>query len=139
MARPNMEERPSKLNRSERPVRGTLGKRDRLKVTGQEPGWHYCWVNDHNVPDYEDYGYAFVTHEVTVGNRHINVGTQIGEKVTKDVGNGVVGYLMRIKDEDYGEMQAALDKEVDEKEEAMFANLNSKDDGRYGSVKQKRD
>ncbi len=73
MARPNMEERPEKLNRSERPKRSPLGRRDKLKVTGQEPGWHYCWVNDENVDEYMEHDYVFVTHEVSVGSKAVNV------------------------------------------------------------------
>ncbi len=138
MARPtqSMEDRPSKLNRSERPVREPIhGKRDKLAVKGQEAGWHYCWVNDYNVPKYEAAGYEFVTHEVTVGSRQINVGKSIGDKVTYAVGNGVTGFLMRILDEYFKEDIDTLHREVDEREATMRQQLNTKEDGRYGTVK----
>ncbi len=42
---------------------------------------------------------------------------------------------MRIKDEDYGEMEKAMEDEVNQREAAMYASLNTADDGRYGKVK----
>jgi hypothetical protein len=136
MARPKLEDRPNKLNTSERPHRVPInGLRDKMSVEGQEPGWHYCWVNDYNVPKYEGAGYVFVTHEVTVGSKHVNVGVPIGEKVSFFVGNGTTAYLMRLQDEYFIEDEAHVQGEVDEREAAMKANLNSKEDGRYGSVR----
>lgn len=129
------EDRPNNLNRSERPQRTPIhGLRDKLSVDGQEAGFHYVWVNDYNVDSYLSGGYDFVTHNVKVGDKHINVAASGGGKVSFPVGNGVTGFLMRITDEFYKEDQQTVQKEIDEKEQALQADLNSKSDGRYGKV-----
>lgn len=127
--------KPSSLNRSDRPARIPIhGYRNVLDVTGQEAGWHYCWVNDYNVDKYQDGGYEFVTHEVTVGHAKVNSGSQVGAKVSKAVGNGVTAFLMRLPEEYYNEELAALNEKVDASEETMKALLNSGKDGQYGKV-----
>jgi hypothetical protein len=129
------EVRPSAINREERPERTSIhGGKDLLSVDGQEPGFHYCWVNDYNVSRFEKAGYEFVTHEVVIGSRRVDAVTGIGAKHSLPVGNGVTAYLMRIPEEYFNEDNAALEKKVDEAEAAMFENLNSSKDGRYGKV-----
>lgn len=135
MARPKLEDRPSKINPSERPRRNPVnGTRDVLNVQGQEEGYHYCWVNEDNVPRYEQASYEFVTHEVRIGDKLINNASQMGGKVSKAVGNGVTGYLMRVLDEYYKADMAALAADIDELEGTMKAELNSGADGQYGKV-----
>lgn len=135
MARPKLEDRPSTINRSERPKRNPInGHRDILNVTGQEEGYHYCWVNEDKVPRYEQAWYEFVSHDVKVGDRQINTATQLGGKVSLAVGNNLTAYLMRVPQEYYDEDMAAQQAEVDAKESSMKASLNSGADGRYGSV-----
>jgi hypothetical protein len=143
MARPKLPERPTQVTRSDRPKRVPInGYRNILTVEGQEPGWHYVWVNDatqahgtNNVPRFEDAGYQFVEHSVSVGDRKINSASQVGGKVTRSMGNGVTGYLMRLPQEDYDSDQAALQAEINESERGLFEKLNSKTDGQYGNVK----
>lgn len=131
-------DRPSKVNRADRPTRTPIhGKRDILGVKGMEAGFHYCWVNDDehgNVERYFEGGYDFVTHDVIVGDKKINAASQVGGKVSKPVGNGLIAFLMRCPDDVYEAEMGAIHDEVDEKEAAMKANLNSKIDGRYGEV-----
>lgn len=131
-------DRPSSLNRSDKPTRTPIhGKREILGVRGLEAGWHYCWVNDDedgNLDRYKDGGFDFVTHDVVVGDKKVNAASQIGGKISKAVGNGLTAYLMRCPEEVYQEELALLHSEIDEKERAMKANLNSKNDGRYGEV-----
>lgn len=130
-----IENRPNQLNRSERPQRVPIhGLRDKLSVTGQEAGYHYVWVNDYNVDTYEQGGYDFVTHNVSVGDKHINTASSEGGKVSLPVGNGVTAFLMRIPDEFYTEDQNEAQADISEKEAALFQELNSKNDGRYGKV-----
>lgn len=125
----------SAVTRSKRKVRTPInGYRNIMGVTGQEPGWHYCWVNDDNVPRHEGAGYEFVTHDVVVGDRKVNAASAIGGKVSLPVGNGVIAYLMRLEQEYYDEDMASYHAEIDENESAMRQNLNSKEDGRYGGV-----
>src|SRR5260221_12957033 len=131
-----LEDRPSKLNRSGRPTRGAIhGKRNKITVTGTEPGFHYCWVNDDNVERFIEDGYEFVTHDVKVGDKAINKDSQIGGKVSKAMGNGVTAYLMRCTDEIHQEIHDMLNREVDDTEATMKGTLNSGKDGLFGEVK----
>mgnify|MGYP001567928756 CR=1 FL=1 len=130
------DERPSKINRSDRPKRVPInGYRNILSVMGQEPGWHYCWVNEDKVPRYEQAAYEFVTHDVIVGDRRINAASQIGGKVSLSVGNQSTAYLMRVLQEYYDEDMAAMHREVDKQDAGMQSDLNSGSDGTYGNVK----
>lgn len=146
MARPKLEERPTKVNRSDRPKRVPInGYRNILTITGQEPGWHYCIVNDgtqaggrNYIPIFQNAGYEFVTHGFEIGDRRINAASQIEGKCSIAVGNGVTGFVMRIQQEYYDEDQALLQAENDTAEEGMYRNLNSNEDGQYGKVKQRR-
>src|SRR5882762_1370888 len=128
-----VEDRPSKLNRSNRPQRGAIhGKRNKITVTGTEAGFHYCWVNEDNVERFLEDGYTFVTHEVKVGDKAINKDSQIGGKVSKNMGNSVTAYLMRCTEEIYQEIMDMLNQEVDETEQTMKGSLNQSKDGQYG-------
>lgn len=135
MAKEKLEDRPSKLNRAERPVRVPInGLRDKLSIHGQEPGFHYCIVNDYNVDTYVLGGYDFVTHDVKIGDRSINSAAMEGGKASIPVGNGITGFIMRIPEEYYNEDRIAEQNDLEERESAMRQNLNSKEDGRYGKV-----
>lgn len=124
-----------KEKRTGRPARTPInGYRDILRVDGQEPGWHYVFVIDNDTYKYEQGGYEFVTHDVTVGDRRINAASQIGSKVSIPGGNGVTLFLMRCPDEVYEEEMALNAQKVDENERALLGKLNTKEDGRYGSV-----
>lgn len=135
MARPKLEDRPSKINPSGRPKRTPInGYRDILSVEGKEEGWHYCWVNEDKVPRYEQASYEFVTHDVKIGDRKVNTASQLGGKVSLAVGNQLTAYLMRVPQEYYEEDMAVQQAEVDELESGMKSSLNSAADGRYGQV-----
>lgn len=128
-------ERPNTLNRANRPERNSInGLRERLSVKGTEKGFHYCWVNDDNVDSYLDSGYDFVTHNVIVGNRRVDVSQTTDGKVSIPVGNGVTGFLMRTPDDIFKEDFDAQQKDLDERDHALYRELNSKSDGRYGKV-----
>ena len=129
------ESRPSKIDRSGRPSRVPIhGKRDKLTVHGKELGWHYCIVNEEEVPSFQRAGYEFVTHEVRIGDRHIDAAQDVGGNVSLKVGNQLTGYLMRCTDEIYEEEMRLVDEETNAKEQALFKSLNSKEDGKYGEV-----
>lgn len=134
MARPS-EDKPSTLNRSERPQRVPInGLRDKLSVRGQEPGWHYCWVNEDKVDRYLGGHYEFVTHEVQVGDRKIDQASMIGGKVSLPVGNGVTAYLMRCDEKVFEEEMALTNERTDQTEQSLRENLNNGADGKYGKV-----
>jgi hypothetical protein len=136
IAKKEVELAPSKINRSGRPKRVPIhGLRDKLVVHGQEPGWHYCLVNEDKCPLYESAGYEFVSHEVQIGDRQIDVAQEVGGKVSLKVGNNLTGYLMRCTEEDYEEEMRLVDEETNSKESALFQSLNSKEDGKYGEVR----
>lgn len=133
------ESRPNTLNRSGRVRRGSIhGTRDKMTVTGQEAGWHYCWVNDHNVDRFLAGDYEFVTHPVIVGETKIDNASQEGTKISMKVGNDMTGYLMRVPEEFYDEDMEKFQEQTDELEETMFQNLQSRGDGRYGKLKVER-
>lgn len=140
MARPKNDAdeapRPTSINRSDRPQRVPInGLRDKLSVSPQEPGWHYCWINDSQVPTFEAGGYVFVTHDVKVGDRKIDNVMGLGGKVSMPGGNGVTIYLMRCTDEVYHEETQLNHDRVDQLESAMRSELNTASEGRYGKVK----
>lgn len=127
-------ERPSEVNRSERPSRTPInGERDILSVKGLHPDKHYCWVNDYNVDRWLNGGYAHTEHEVIVGDTRIEP-SQFGNKVSKPVGNGVIAFLMWCPKEIYDEEVEFLNQKVDLREQTMQEELNTKEDGKYGSV-----
>ncbi len=130
------ETRPSKIDRSGRPKRTPIhGLRDKLSVHGQEPGWHYCIVNEENIHQFEMAGFEFVTHEVQIGDRHVDTAQEVGGKVTIKIGNNHTGYLMRCTEEDYNEEMKMIDDETNANEQALFSNLNRKEEGKYGEVR----
>ncbi len=124
-------DKPSTLNRSERPQRVPInGSRDKLSVRGQQPGWHYCWVNEDRVERYLAGGYEFVSHEVHVGDRKIDQASMIGGKVAMAVGNGLTGYLMRCPQEYFDEEMKLTNDRTDETEQSLRKDLN-RGDGEY--------
>ena len=135
MAKEKIEDRPNSLNRSERPQRVPInGLRDKLSITGQDPEFHYVIVNDYNVDTYALGGYEFVTHDVKIGDCHINAAAMEGGKVSLPVGNGVIGFVIRIPNEYYEEDRREEQADLDDKDKALHQTLNSKGDGRYGQV-----
>lgn len=145
MGRPRKNTQEEVIEESPRPTKAAprIGKRKRtpingyknvLSVDGQEPGYHYCWVEQDNVPRYENADYEFVTHDVVVGDRKVNGASQIGGKISIPGGNGMTLYLMRVLEEYYDEDFNALQDEIAEKEASLRRELNSKNDGRYGQV-----
>lgn len=116
--------------------RQPVGTRNRLSITGQEPGYVYRIVSDTSdrISQMEAAGYEFVpADQVKVGDSRINQPKGQGEKATVSIGGGVVGYVMRQKQEWYEEDQAAKRAEVARTMESM--KRVNKSDGEYGSVK----
>lgn len=96
---------------------------------------HACWVNDYNVDRFLDAGYEFWTGQsgTQAGDKRIDSDTQIGSRVSKNVGNGVTGFLMVVPKEIWEEDQKSQNREVDEKESIMHRQIKS-GEGRYGKV-----
>ena len=111
------------------------GYRDILSVDGQEPGYHYVWIEEANTFRMEQAGYSFVSHDVVVGNRRVNAASQIGSKVSIPGGNDRTLYLMRCPDEIFNEEMDLLAKQIDETESTMLQKTNTRTRDQYGEVK----
>lgn len=129
-----LEDRPSSVNRSERPKRVPIhGYRNIMGVAGLEKGWHYAWINDDMVDRMLAAYYDFVEHEVIIGDRKVDAASSIGGKISKAVGNGVTAYLMRCPQEVKDEEDATLNAEIDASEETIRGHKGQ--EGRYGDIK----
>lgn len=124
----------SEVNRPDRskPTRTPLGARNVLTFRGLEKGFTYRIINDQDdrLVRAQEAGYEFVTSDEKLGDKKVAEATKIGSKVQKQVGGGVTGYLMRIKDEWYQEDQESKQAKISSMENAMKPN-KAKDE--YGS------
>lgn len=120
-----------------RSTRTPLHSRNILTVQDKDPELEYRWFNDveERLFHAKNAGWEFVTDKgITVGDPTVNASTEVGSVVSKKVGGGVVAYLMALPKEFYEEDQEAKQDKVDRQERAMYEELNSPQDGRYGNV-----
>lgn len=114
------------------------GSRDILTVDGLPEGYVGRWVNDEDarIQKFLDGGYEFVQRngEIAVGVTTVDSSEGSGSLYSKNVGNGIVAYLMAIPKEYYEEDAKERAKQVDKTEADMLRKLNNGDDGRYGEV-----
>jgi len=120
----------SRPNRSEK-QRTPLGARNTLTFSDMEPGYSYRVINDvdDRLTRAEAAGYEFVEAKKGLGDVRAAEATKMGSKVSKPVGGGKVGYLMRIKEEWYQEDQAEKARKISESEATMKASAAK---GEYG-------
>lgn len=126
-----------KILAEKRKNRASVGDgRDILSVRDKEEGYVYRWVNDTDgrVVNLRARGWEMVDHDVEVGESKVDTHSNIGGVVSKGVGKGTTAFLMRIEKELYDEDQLTKQRELDERDKAMKAELNSGNDGRYGKV-----
>lgn len=104
-----------------RPKRTPLGARNRLTFGAQDPNFVYRIVNDQDerLQQAQEAGYQFVESDMPLGDKRVAEGGKVDSRVSKPVGNGVRGFLMRIPKEYYAEDQKAKMDLVDETEKAM--------------------
>jgi len=122
--------------KAQRPQRTPLANRSVLGIKGKEPGYVYRIVNDtgDRVSSFQEQGYEIVTDStITIGDRRVGKASSDGSPVQVAVGNGIDGYLMRIKDEYYKEDQAYKEQKLNELEQSMRKEAASSAD--YGSLK----
>jgi len=114
-----------------RPKRTPLGARNRLSFGKQDPNFVYRVVNDQDerLIQAQEAGYEFVTGDEKLGDVRAAEGGAIDSRISKPVGNGVRGYLMRIPKEFYKEDEDTKMARVDETEKAMKPNAKK---GEYG-------
>jgi hypothetical protein len=116
------EARPTRgETRAERPQRVPInGERDIITARGIRPDYHPCWVNESNVPRYEAAGYTFVNYEgVTFGSYHIQQSNPLGARYCRNMGGGVLAYLMEIPLDLYNQDRMDEQKDLDDRMEAI--------------------
>lgn len=128
----------SRVEHEERPKRIPVHERKRniMSVSGVDTDRYVTrWVNDieDRIRIFEDGGWTKVEEDVEVGERTVDSSDSSQSFVTKYVGANVTAYLMKIPREWYNEDQAAKEKRLKEKEEALHGR-NKDLEGGYGSV-----
>ena len=122
--------------KAQRTQRTPLANRSVLGIKGKEPGYVYRIVNDtgDRVASFQEQGYEIVTDSsITIGDRRVGRASADGSPVQVAVGNGIDGYLMRIKEEYYKEDQAYKEQKLSELEQSM--RKEAKDISDYGNLK----
>lgn len=124
----------------DRPKRVPISNsRDLLTVSGVPKNCVARWVNDSppgRIQKFLDAGYTFLTADgVRTGDRTVNTGAGVGSLQTREVGGGVIAYVMVINKELYMEDQAAKQKDIKDRERAIFDRDKREIDG-YGSFNQ---
>ena len=110
--------------------------RNILTIENRDPAYNYRWVNDKDgrIQRFIDGGWEFVAHDTEVGERSVNNAKDPSSMVSKEVGQGMTAFLMRIKREWFEEDKAAKQKRIDETEESMFREMNDEKSGITGKV-----
>lgn len=121
---------------SSRPVRVPVSGRNILTVKGKDPGFEYRVVNDEGdrVERFREGGYEFVrTDSVKVGDNRVSVPSSEGSVKQVSVGQGLKGYVMRIKKDWYDEDQTSKQQRVNELEATTKKDASAT--GMTGSLK----
>jgi hypothetical protein len=101
-----------------------------------EEGYVYRIINDKyrnaetRLADAQNGGWEFVEGDDAIGETRVGDSSKLDSRVARNVGNGVTGYLMRIKKEWYDEDQKVKQDRIDETEKAMKPDRSK---GQYGS------
>lgn len=122
-------------NRTDRPKRLSFKERNTLTMDKKDPNYHYRVVNDKDgrVEKLETFGYECVHGDEQLGDPTVDQATPLGSVVTKPVGGGMNGILMRQKREDFEQDQADKQREIDNNESQL--HKKSEEDGHYGKLK----
>lgn len=119
---------------SGRTQRTPVGTRNVLTVAGKDPSYVYRIINDSGdrVQEFLDAGYELVSaSSVRVGDKRVGKATAEGTVSQVSVGQGMKGYIVRIRKEWYEEDQAAKQQRVADAEAATKAKAL---DGTYGQL-----
>ena len=117
-----------------RPKRTPLGARNRLSFPISDEDrdkYHYRVLNDQDdrLARAQEAGYEFVQSDQKLGDPRAVEAGMLGANVAKPVGQGTVGYLMRIPKEYYEEDQQAKEDKLKGLEKSMKPN---KAESQYG-------
>lgn len=121
-----------------RPKRIPLGQRNKLTVEGltDRDEFVYRWINDteDRITACVNAGWEFVDKKgKIVGDGPQSEGQ--GSRLSKSVGNGVTGYLMKVPRKIWEEdRKERVDKPTDFLEKGMQEQASDRSQGRYGSV-----
>lgn len=111
-----------------KPVRVPMHQRNRLSFAGIEEGFVYRVFNDveegERIMAAQAAGYEFVESKEQLGDIRVAEASKLGTKVSKHVGNGTRGYLMRIPKDLYEEDQLAKQKAIDSTEKTMKPDVS---------------
>ena len=120
--------RPSEASRAtNRPKRVPIGTRDVLTFA-RIPGYKTRVVNDveDRIERFKAAGYEIVKSDEMLGDRACGVSGSIGSEVSKPVGAGRKGVLMKIREDWYAEDQAAKQARITEGEQQLYPNAEAK-------------
>jgi hypothetical protein len=118
-----------------------LGKRAVLRFGEKDPNYVYRVFNDkpemmgQRLRDAENAGWEYVRDNKGLEDERAGKTTPMGSTVTKPVGQGTTGVLMKKKKEWYEEDQAEKMAKIDEQEAGLIRDADV--DGRYGSIRMK--
>jgi hypothetical protein len=114
-----------------KPVRTPLGTRNRLTFKNIDPDYNYRVISDKDgrLQRAQDGGYEFVESTEGLGDQMAAEATKMGKNVSKPVGHGVTGYLMRIPKSLYDEDQKAKQGQVNATEQTMKPNKSKEEYG----------
>lgn len=122
--------RPDRSKKERQP----LGQRARLTFRGDmEEGYNYRVINDKDdrLTMALEGGYEFVESKEKLGDNSAAEATAIGKRVSKPVGGGTQGFLMRIPNEFFLADKAAKEASIKETEANMHPNKTNVEDA-YG-------
>ena len=117
-----------------RPTRNKFGGFARnLHLNERDPNYVYRVFNDQDdrIQLAEANGYEVVHSEQELGDPKAGNATKLGSAVTKPVGGGMTGVLMRIPKDEYEAAKKIKAAYVDRSEEALD---KSKAEGHYGKL-----
>lgn len=121
-------------NADNRPKRTPVAERNKISFDHKEPGYVYRLVNDveGRLDTFKEAGYEVVTGDAALGDNEAGAGSRLGSAITKHVGNGTKGVLMRIKQEWYDEDQKKKLDDLRKAEAALKYKTKNAGEGFYG-------
>lgn len=122
--------------RTDRPNRISIDKqRNTLTFDNRDADYVYRVFNDvdNRLKKAEIAGYEYVRDTEQLGDPTADSSTPLTSVVSKPVGGGKTGVLMRIKKEWYAEDQREKQRNIDKVEASL--HQKAKEDGHYGSIK----
>ena len=121
--------------RNDRPKRKSFDEqRNTISFKDQDPNYVYRIFNDTEgrLEKAELAGYEYVRGDAPVGDPTVDSASALGSVISKPVGGGKTGVLMRIKREWYDEDQKEKRRKIKETEDAL--SNKAREDGHYGGI-----